>query len=44
MGWDYYTYMSQPTFFLEAVKDFMVEEQKAKLKAMKESERKYGQR
>lgn len=40
MGWDYYTYMSQPVFFLEAVKDFMIKEQKAKIKALKEANRK----
>lgn len=42
MGWDYYTYMSQPLFFIESVKDFLLEEQKAKLKAIKEQNRKYG--
>lgn len=42
MGWDYYTYMSQPLFFLEGVKDFLVKEQKAKVKALKEHKMKYG--
>lgn len=40
MGWDYYVYASQPLFFLDAVKQFLKEEQQAKMKAYKESEMK----
>jgi len=42
MGWDYYMYMSQPTFFLEAVKDFLVKEQKAKMDAIKKAQSSHG--
>jgi hypothetical protein len=38
MGWDYYTYVAQPVFFLEAVKDFLVKEQRAKLEALKQQQ------
>ena len=40
MGWDYYTYMSQPVVFVDAVRTFLVKEQKAKLKAYKDAQRK----
>mgnify|MGYP001605581662 CR=1 FL=1 len=40
MSWDYYTYVAQPVFFLEAVKQFLVDEQRAKMKVFKESQRK----
>lgn len=39
MGWDYYTYVAQPVFFVEAVKDFMLREIKAREKAVKDSKR-----
>lgn len=39
MGWDYYTYMVQPIFFVEAVKDFLIRERKAELKAIQNRER-----
>lgn len=42
MGWDYYTYMSQPLFFLESVKDFLAKEQKEKMKIYKEHQMKHG--
>lgn len=28
MGWDYFTYVRQPSFFLGAIKDHMVRENK----------------
>lgn len=39
MGWDYYTYQSQPTFFIQAIKDMLLDEQKERLKALKEQQK-----
>lgn len=36
MGWDYYTYMAQPLFFIEGIIDYL----KAEHKAMSDSQRK----
>jgi hypothetical protein len=30
MGWDYWTYMSQPEFFLDFVEDMLIKEAKRK--------------
>lgn len=38
MGWDYYTYQSQPTFFVNAIKEMMLEEQKERIKQLKEAQ------
>lgn len=29
MGWDYYQYVNQPTWFIEQIKKYFVEEYKA---------------
>jgi len=38
MGWTYYDYIGQPTFFTEAVHAYLVQEQKEKVKAWKRSQ------
>ena len=44
MGWDYYTYMSQPVFFVDAVRDFLAAQQKAMLEEIKKNKQQHGRR
>lgn len=40
MGWDYFTYMSQPVFFIDAIKEFFIQEHKAQRDALRKQQEK----